>query len=189
MQVASVTPGSGGNDPPLEGPGLALLRGPRARCGDLESGSGRQSAGGVVGNERVWIFWWTGGSELSLFSASALAPSASELSPVVVVAALWLCPPAPPGSRGHERPWWPRLHPGQEAKVPRWGPCGRERAPERKRSHWKRASLNVLMFLNFPCSPPAPCPPRPQYPRPSWSSPCCGCIPRLHPGLGATNAP
>ena len=48
----------------------------------------------------------------TLFLAIALAPSASEPSPVLVVAALWLYPPAPPGSVGNECPMVAPTSPG-----------------------------------------------------------------------------
>ena len=64
---------------------MAILRaevGARARAKSLEMG------------EFKFVF----GAALPLFLATALTPSASESSPVLVVAALWLYPLVPPWS-------------------------------------------------------------------------------------------
>ena len=99
---------------PLEGPGLAWVRGARARCGDLESGSGRQSADGVVGSERVIMCWWCCTSLVLRYRLDPLR---------LRILAGWSSPrcgciPRPhPGLGETNAPWWPRLHPGFKPRV------------------------------------------------------------------------
>ena len=97
--VASAPPGSEGQDAPLKTPDLPGSGGRGLAVAILRAGAGARARANSL---EMSEFKFVHGAELSLFFAPALTPSASEPSPVLVVAALWLHPPAPNGPGGHE---------------------------------------------------------------------------------------